>query len=214
MDEGSMHQDSLFTSCSQSTKLMEPGDGSFDDPSVDTQATAVRGVSFGQDRLDPQRSEGLAMRLGIIGPITLKLIRPSSGTAHLAGNRRHRPYQWQQLRHIVTVGSGDDRRQRNASGIGQQVMFRSVFPAVHGARAGLRPPKNGPHRGTVDKGSGKVDPVGMPQTIKQQPMELFPYPLLLPVPQSSPTTHARSAAHLPGKIFPRDAGGQDVHNAR
>ena len=141
MDEGSMHQDSLFKSCSQSTKLMEPGEGSFDDPSVDTQATAVRGVSFGQDRLDPQRSEGLAMRLGIIGPITLKLIRPSSGTAHLAGHRRHRPYQWQQRRHIVTVGSGDDRRQRNASGIGQQVMFRSVLPAVHGIRAGLRPPK-------------------------------------------------------------------------
>ena len=189
---------------------MEPGEGSFRRP-IEKPSHCRAGCFVWPGSLIPS-ARGPCEPLGIIAR-SPEVDPAVVGDAHLAGNRST-------ARTVAAAAShrdgwlGDDRRQRNASYIGQQVMFRSVLPAVHGIRAGLRPPKNGPHRGTVDKGSEKVDPVGMPQTIKQQPMELFPYPLLLPVPQSSPTTHARSAAHLPGKIFPRDAGGQDVHNAR
>ena len=141
MDESPMNMDTLFKSQQQSTILVKPGDGLFDDPSVNTQIAAVGCSSFGQDWFGSQRPKLTPMRFGIINQIALKFVLVKTGTTDLASDRSDGSDRWNQLRHIVTAGSGDDDSQRNTLGIGQQKVLRSVLPVIYGTRAGLRPPK-------------------------------------------------------------------------
>ena len=67
---------------------------------------------------------------------------------------------------------------------------------------------------TVHHGHRQVElPVG-PQPVQQDLVDLVPYARLLPGRQIPPATHARSAAHLPGQVFPRDAALEDEQDAR
>lgn len=130
-----------FIAYSQSTKLVQPSKCSFDDPAKHTKATAVFSSSLGQNRINPQAMQCVSMRLAIIGAVTLHTIRPLTRTTDFACNGWNRLNQWQKLSHIMTVGSGYFRCERNAIGIGDNVMFRPQFPSIRCIRARFRPPK-------------------------------------------------------------------------
>ncbi len=46
---------------SQATELMQPAERSFHDPAIAAQSTAMRRVPLGQDRLNAEMAQGLAM---------------------------------------------------------------------------------------------------------------------------------------------------------
>src|ERR1700721_2510107 len=55
-------------------------------------------------------------------------------------NRRDRIDQRNQLRHVVAIGPGEDGGKRYTARINNDVVFRPVFPAVHGTWSRFFPP--------------------------------------------------------------------------
>ena len=131
---------SFFKANPQATKLMQPTVRSFDNPSEHAQAAAMCGVAFGKHRPNPPPTQSFSMRFGIVRAVSLDAFGASSPST-FAANLRNRIYQWDQLRYVVRIGSGQRCRQRDAVGIGKHVMLRAGFAAIRGIRTGLRPPK-------------------------------------------------------------------------
>src|SRR4030042_611233 len=96
--------------------LEEPRDGPLNDPAVHAQATAVFRSTPGQKRDNAAPTQLAAVRLRIIGPVSLHRIWPLAGSSHLACDRRDGIDQWQQLRDVVAIGPGDLDGQGNAAG--------------------------------------------------------------------------------------------------
>jgi hypothetical protein len=70
----------------------------------------------------------------------------------------------EQLGDVGTVGGGDKAGERDAVGIGEQVVFAAGAGAIDGAGAGLVAPNwAGAQGGGVADGAGEVEPAGLPQ---------------------------------------------------
>jgi hypothetical protein len=76
-----MNVGSPFIANPQPSELVQSCQGSLHHPPMDAQATPVLGKAFGQDRLDPQRSQRLPVGFRVISSVSL----------NLAGLRRGRP---------------------------------------------------------------------------------------------------------------------------
>lgn len=125
----------FFISHAQATELMQPGDGALDDPAHGSQAGAVRQTSPRQAAFDASLSQGLPMGLGIIRTVTQHALRTVAGGTTFATDGRDRIDQWQQLRHVVRIGAGDDRRQRHALGVGDQMVLGAGLAAIRRIRS-------------------------------------------------------------------------------
>ena len=127
---------SFFKANPQTAELMKPTVRAFDNPSKHAQTATVLGVAFGQHRLNATPSQSLAMGFGIVRSIALNTFgaSPPSALATDFGNRLH---QRDQLRYVVSIGSRQRCGQRDAVGIGENVMFRARFAAICGIRASL-----------------------------------------------------------------------------
>jgi hypothetical protein len=130
-----------FVADAQPAVLMQPAVRALNDPAVDPQAAAVVGAAARQHRFDAACPQLAAVGLGVVRPIALDPPGPAARPPGLAPHRRDRVHQFDQLRDIVAVGGRDLCRQRRAMGVGEDVVLRAVFPAIRGARAGVRPPK-------------------------------------------------------------------------
>src|SRR5271170_1758804 len=127
-------------SCSQSAKLMQQGDGLLHHISEDAQAAAMFFPPSGNCRGDAASRQLHAMRIRVVSPVGHHFLRLTQRRADFTHDRRNRVDQRDQLGHIVTVGGSEDGGKRHAAGIDSEVVFRAVFPAVHGARSRFFPP--------------------------------------------------------------------------
>jgi len=132
---------STFITDPQPSKLMQPGQRPFHDPAEDAQSTAMSGPSFRKNRFYSFVSKLFSMRLGIITPVALNIIRFAAWPANLSRNRRNRIHQRQQLSDIVAICAGQSDCKRDAFGVGDNMMLRTHFSSIRGIRAGFRPPK-------------------------------------------------------------------------
>jgi len=131
-----MNIDASFVSNPQATQLVQPTDCPLDDPSVDAQAAAVIGVASSNLRIDSDLFQSLTMRVRVVCAICVQFVKTVAWSARLAFDGWHIVYQLQKLGHIMSIcrrGPGDDR---NAVGVGQQMMFRAGLSAIY--RAGAR----------------------------------------------------------------------------
>ena len=117
----------------QPSVLMQPTDCAFHDPTKDPQTAAVFGIAPRDQRHDATLGEFLPMRVGIIRPIRQEFSRPLHGASNLAGNRWDGIYQRDQLGDIVAVAPCQRRGQRNAVGIGDEVMLGAALAAIYRA---------------------------------------------------------------------------------
>ncbi len=131
----------FFISDAQATELMQPGDRSFDDPALRAQARTVRQSPPCQSAVDAPLGQCLPVRLRIIRTIAQHSLRTVARGTAFAANRRNCIDQRQQLRHIVRIGTGDDRRQRHAVGVGDQVMLGAGLAAIRRIRSSFFPPR-------------------------------------------------------------------------
>ena len=75
------------------------------------------------------------------------------------------------------------------------------------------PATNRANRSAVNDRPGPVDLVRGAQPGKQRGMQLLPHACLLPIPQTSPACHARTASHLLRQHLPRNAAFQHKQDA-
>jgi hypothetical protein len=129
-----------FVADSQTAELMQPTDRSFHHPAADPQAASMFRVSLGDDRLDASLGQLIPVRFGIVRSVGEHFLGTIHRAAHLPGDGRNGVHQWDQLRDIVAVGPREVNGKRNAFRIRDEVMFRAVFPAVHGTGTGIFAP--------------------------------------------------------------------------
>lgn len=136
-----MHVRTTFIANTQPTVLMQPADRTLHHPAMPSHDFGIRSASTRNHRLDssiPQRHPMGHRIVRFIRPQTLGgLTGPTSFPRH----RRNGIHQRKKLGHVVTVRRRKDNRKRDAVGIREDVVFRSVFPAIRRVGAGLRPPK-------------------------------------------------------------------------
>ena len=137
-----MHIVASFVTTAQATELVEPSQCALDHPAIEAEATPVRRVALRQERLNAQLPQPFAMRLGVIAPVALHHLGTLAGATRFATHRWNRFHQGLELRHIMRVRSGQDRRQRHASAIGDHMVLTARFAFVGGIRACLGPPFN------------------------------------------------------------------------
>ena len=137
--ESFVHIVAPFVARAQATELMEPCQSALDYPAIDTQTTTVRRVALRQERLNTQLPQPFAMRLGVIAPIALHNVGTLAWPAGFAAHCWNRFHQGLELRHIMRVRSGQDRRHRHATGISYHMVLATRFAFVRGVRARLGP---------------------------------------------------------------------------
>jgi len=130
-----------FIANTQPSVLVQPTQGTFHDPTMHAQPTAMSGQTLGQNRLDMPLLKCFSMALRIVRPISLDSVRTATRVADLAAHRDNGIHQRQQLRHIMPVGPGQDGRQGDAIGVREEVVFAPQLPSIRWIRPRFRPPK-------------------------------------------------------------------------
>lgn len=136
-----MNVSTAFVAHSQATVLMQPTQGSFNDPAMNSRATAMFCVALGQHRFDLATSQLATVRLGVVRPIALRFFRTAPRLAGLTGDGGYRINQRQQLCHVVAIGGRDARDQRNAVRIRCDMVFRACLAAIRGGSVQFGPSK-------------------------------------------------------------------------
>jgi hypothetical protein len=99
----------------------------------------MRRVALGQERFNAQLPQPFPLRLRVIGSIRLHAVWALAWVADFAAHRRNRLNQGLELRHIMSIGAGQDRCQRHALSVGDQVVLAARFGPIRGVRARLVP---------------------------------------------------------------------------
>lgn len=137
-----MNTGPTFVAHVKAAKPMEPSQCAFDDPPRATEPAAVRRAALGQLSLDPAALQRVAMRLRVVAPVALNERRLAHRSTRTAAQRRNRVNQGQKLGDVVAVGGGQERRQRDATRLGENVVFRPRLAAIGWVRSSFFPPRN------------------------------------------------------------------------
>src|SRR5277367_3904252 len=124
----------------QAAELMEQRQCLLHDITKDAQAAAMWRSSSRDDCADAATRQLHSVGIGIVSTITHHFLGLAQRRTRLAGNRRNRVDERNQLRHVIAIGAGEDRGKRYTARINNDVVFRPVFPAVHGAWPRFFPP--------------------------------------------------------------------------
>ncbi len=124
----------------EATEVMAPGMGTFNDPAILAQAAAMFGTASGDHRLDTTIAQRASMRLGVVTTIGVHHTRSSQWMAAQSANRCNRVDQRQPLRDVADIRASQDRGERRAVGVGDDVSLRSKLAAVGRVGAGFLAP--------------------------------------------------------------------------
>lgn len=96
------------------SKIMEPGQRAFDNPTKYSQSTPVFPFAFRDDGRDSSFAEFMTMRFRVIGGVGLDLLRSVPWRSRLASNPRNVVYQRQEFPYVVDIGRGQNYDQRSS----------------------------------------------------------------------------------------------------
>src|SRR5580658_4362372 len=121
----------------QPTEVVQPRQSSLHVPAIFSQAAAIGRTTTCDVWPDTATSQLLAMRVGVITPISIEAVRTPPRSAPLAAHRRDRVDQQDHRIDVGNVGGGRLRHQWHAPRIGDQLVLAPLLTAVYGAGAGL-----------------------------------------------------------------------------
>ena len=124
----------------QPFELVEPGEGTFDDPAVAAQAGAVPGVSTRDLGFDPALAELTAVFVVVVATVGADTVGPSSRPSDLATHGRDPFDERDQLGDVVAVAAGERPGERDPRRIDQEMVLRPVSGSINRARARLGAP--------------------------------------------------------------------------
>ena len=125
----------------QSTESVEPGVGAFHDPTVTTEFLAALDAPTRDARDDPPRPALLAAGSGIVGLVSVQLVRTASrSSAPTAPHRRDGVEGGRHHDGVVPVGPAQAEAERRAARVGDEMALRARLAPVRRVRAGGSPP--------------------------------------------------------------------------
>jgi hypothetical protein len=137
-----MHAGPAFIAQIESTKLVQPGQRSFDDPARAAQPAAVRAAALRQLAGNAASLKGVAMRLRIVPPVPLHEGRLPQRAPRATAHRGNPVDQRQQLGYVVSVRGREARDDRNPVRVGKNMMFRPGLTAIGRVRSSFFPPRS------------------------------------------------------------------------
>ena len=124
----------------QPAHLVQPGDGSLDDPAVPAQPLGGLDPRPGDAALDPPAAEHALVSSRAVALVGVQLLGPPARPPTLATHGRNRIDQPLQHRGLVDVGRRGQLRERDALAVRDQVPLRPRLAAIRRVRAGLVTP--------------------------------------------------------------------------
>jgi hypothetical protein len=101
----------------QSAAVVEPGEGSLNDPAVAAEAGAVFGLAAGDDRFDAALPEEATVLVVVVAAICDQRPGPAAWAADTAAYRRHTVEQFEELGHIVAVAARERPSEWSAAAV-------------------------------------------------------------------------------------------------
>jgi hypothetical protein len=134
-----MNVTATFETNAEATKVVQPGMRTLDDPSVLSEATAMGSAAFGDNRLNASFAERLPVLLGVVRTIGIDGSWLLKRTTADAANRRYGVDQRQQFSDVVLIGAAQNCRDRDAGGVGGDMVFGTGSRTISGVRTGFWP---------------------------------------------------------------------------
>jgi hypothetical protein len=119
---------------------VQPGEAALDHPAAAAEPRAVGDSAAGDARGDAPGAQLAAVGVVVVAAVGEQLSRPTAGAATPAADRRHRVDQRDQLGDVVAVAAGQADRQRDASGVDDQVVLGAGPAAIDRRGADVVPP--------------------------------------------------------------------------
>jgi len=130
-----------FESYTEPSKLMEPRDGSLNNPSQHAQPAAVLDSALGDQGRDAATEQLEAMRVRIVSAVGDQKVGFAARATGFPADGWDGVDQGNELRDVIRVRSGEYHRERNPVSVGYQVMLAPRFRSIRGIRTDFRPPK-------------------------------------------------------------------------
>lgn len=134
-EERAVNISTALETSTEATEVMQPGTRAPNDPAILAKAAAMFGPALGSHRLDTAIAQRMSMSLGVGTAIGVDHTRPLQWVAAQSANRWNRVDQRQPLLDVVDVRTGQDRGERGAVGVSDDVVTVHR-PAPH-ARSSL-----------------------------------------------------------------------------
>lgn len=135
-----MNVGTTLVAYSEASELVEPGEGAFDDPTIDPEATAVFDPAIIDERPDVALLQSRPDGFGIVCLIGEQSIWTPTRAAPASPNAGNGVYKLDGRNRIVNVGPGQADCQRNAEAIRDEVPFRTGFRSISRVGACLGSP--------------------------------------------------------------------------
>ena len=120
---------------------VQPGERALNDPARHAEAAAVWGSPAREHRGDAAGPQAVTVRLGIVAAVALERAGRAARTAPTTAHSRERVDHRVEVRNVVDVGRRYLRDQRDAAGIGDEVVFGALLAAIGWVRSSFFPPR-------------------------------------------------------------------------
>jgi hypothetical protein len=116
-------------------ELVEPGEGSLDDPAVAAEAGPVLGAAASDFGCDAAAAELATVALVVVAAVGAQSARSSARPADLAAHRWHTVDKRDELGDVMAVAAGDCPGKREPRRVYEKVVLRPVSGSINRARA-------------------------------------------------------------------------------
>jgi hypothetical protein len=126
----------------QAAEPVQVGERTLDNPALSAQSRAVFGASAGDQGFHSQTPDQAPVLVVVVPAVSEDDIGAPPWTATLAPHGRHRFKERNELGDVVAVSAGQDDGERDAGGVGDQVVFAARPAPVNWASSRLGAPFN------------------------------------------------------------------------
>lgn len=126
----------------QATEPVQMGECALHDPAVGAEPGTVFGPAAGDHRFHPKLPHETAVLVVVVPAVTEHDVRATPGLTALAPHRRNGFEQRNELGHVIAVAPSQGDSERDAGGIGDQVVLAARSTPVDRASSGLGAPFN------------------------------------------------------------------------
>lgn len=129
-----------FVAGAEPFELVQPGEGTLDDPAHLAQSGAVSDAASGDHRLDAAFPQQAAVLVEVVAPVGIQAPGLAAGAPPQTPNRRNGVEQGQELGDVVPVATGERDGERGSVTVDDQVVLRARAGPIDGRGSDVVPP--------------------------------------------------------------------------
>ena len=181
----------LVIAHAQAAKLIQPGKRALDDPPPSAQSTAVFRSADGEQREDVADPKTAPDCLRVVCTVAQQAVGTATRASSLSLKCWNRIDERQRFLRIMSVGTGQAKRERHALAVANQMTLGSAFGPISGIWTGLVAPAHRTDGTTVHDRPRPIDLVAASEPFQQRKVDQIAHPHQLPIAQTPPARHTK-----------------------